>query len=393
MTTWKVPQLQPSLGEREAEAVAACVRSGWITEGPRCAEFGERVKAMTGVQYGVLAPNGTLALYLALKACGVGPGWDVVVPDLTFIASATAVIMAGARPTFVEVNEYGQMSRDDAFGSRHHGRWVYMPVHLYGAASNELPGIARRAATHNGIDETPIIEDACQGLGVTFNGKPCGSFGKAAAFSFFADKTITTGEGGFVGTNDSDVYERLRYLRNQGRLDRGSFIHPRVGQNFRMTDVQAAIGLVQLDRFEEIVEKKRAIYARYVTRLLGIVPILAPPPGSTHIPFRTVVFFAAGARLAEQYLREHGVEPRSSFYPLHKQPCLAHLTPREHVPGCLGCEGKLERPEPYKDEWFPNTMWFWEHALCLPVWPDMASAQVETVCDVVAAFAKKTATP
>jgi len=385
MTTWKVPQLQPSLGEREAEAVKECVRSGWITEGPRCAEFVERVKTMTGVQYGVLAPNGTLALYLALKACGIGEGWDVVVPDLTFIASATAVIMAGARPTFSEVNKYGQMSRDDAFGSRHHGEWAYMPVHLYGAASNELPGGMKYHT------KSPIIEDACQGLGVTLNGRPCGSFGKAAAFSFFADKTITTGEGGFVGTNDADVYEQLRYLRNQGRLDRGSFIHPQVGQNFRMTDVQAAIGLVQLDRFEEIVARKRAIYARYAERLSDVVRILEPPPGSSHIPFRAVAFFDTSARQAEQYLREHGVEPRSSFYPLHKQPCFSHLMPRVRVSGCPGCEedSRLGPLAPYKDEWFPNTMQFWEHALCLPVWPDMTAEQVETVCDVVTSFVKE----
>lgn len=369
MPALRVPQFMAFVDEHEALAVADCVRSNWITEGPRCAQFVEKIKKLANVEYGVLAPNGTLALYLALKACGIEPGDEVLVPDLTFIATATAVTMAGASPVFVDVNHYGQMSLDAAEAARSPKTTAFLPVHLYGAASNECP--------RRGPLGMVCIEDACQGLGVQIDGEACGSLGNASAFSFFADKTITTGEGGFVGTNDEAVYDRLRYLRNQGRIDRGSFIHPQIGQNFRMTDIQASIGLVQLEKMPEIIERKRAIHARYVERLSGVVRILEPSPGSTHIPFRTVAFFHNEARLAEVYLREHGVESRSAFYPLHRQPCFSHLAndPR------------------HTDGLFTQANAFWDQALCLPVWPGMTAEQVEIVCDVVTSFVEERVTP
>lgn len=374
MTKWTVPQFETSVGPREAEAAAECIRSGWITEGPRCEEFIERVKKLAGVEYGVLAPNGTLALYLALKACGVGEGWGVVVPDMTFIATATAVLMTGATPLFADVNAYGQLSYTSArqMTAGYEPRVMSLPAHLYGSASNEVPG--------DHCAGLFAIEDACQALGIAYRGKPCGSLGKAAAFSFFADKTITTGEGGFVGTCEKDVYEHLRYLRNQGRVERGSFVHPKIGQNFRMTDIQAAVGLVQLDRMEEIVAKKRAIYSRYLDRLSTLVAILAPAPGSTHIPFRTVAFFD-DARRAESFLRDRGIEPRSSFFPLHRQPCFQGTL--------IYPEGHLMHHWQHEEENFPEAVRFWNHALCLPTWADMKTEDVELVCDVVTEYCEE----
>lgn len=356
-TPWVVPQFVPFLGEQEAGAVAACVRSGWITEGPLCERFVRRIKEISGVRYGVLAPNGTLALYLALKACGVKSGDEVIVPDLTFNATATAVVMAGASPVFADVNEHGQMSWGSAQNALSDKTWGCLPVHLYGIGQGMMPGMR-------------CIEDACQALGVLVGGLPCGSLGWASAFSFFADKTVTTGEGGFVGTNDQSVFDRLRYLRNQGRLDRGSFVHPRIGQNFRMTDIQAAVGLSQLDRMPEIVSRKRAVHAAYTERLSDVVRVLQPPKGSTHVPFRTVVFFERLASEAADFLRARRVEPRSAFHPLHRQPCFEHLA---HDPR-------------HVDENFAWSNRFWNHALCLPTFPGLSESQVETVCTAVRDF-------
>jgi perosamine synthetase len=354
---WVVPQFVPLLGEEEARAVADCVRSGWITEGPLCTQLVEEIKRIIGVKYGVLAPNGTLALYLALRACGVGHGWEVIVPDLTFIASATAVVMAGARPVFVDVNRNAQMdlrAARAASAAEQHTAW--MPVHLYGFACNEY------AADKTGWPM--VIEDACQGLGVEFAGRPCGSFGDASAFSFFADKVVTTGEGGFVGTNNELVYDRLRYLRNQGRKDRGSFVHPEIGQNFRLTDVQAAIGLSQLRRFPELVARRRAIHARYTEKLNGVIDVLQPPSGSTHIPFRTVVLFPDAAAAAK-HLSEKGIEPRTVFYPLHRQPCFQYLN----------------RDQRHGDDKFPQANELYLRGLCLPTFPGMTDQQVDLVCE------------
>lgn len=366
MTTWKVPQFQTCVGADEAAAVAECVQSGWITEGPRCAEFVERVKQIAGVKYGVLAPNGTLALYMALKACGVGEGWEVIVPDLTFVASATAVVMAGAKPVFVDVNQWGQLDSSRALDAAE-SRIVHtamMPVHLYGSGCSSAVAVPPAGVL--------VIEDACQGLGVTIDGRPCGSLGLASAFSFFADKTVTTGEGGFVGTNDETVYERLRYLRNQGRIDRGSFVHPMIGQNFRMTDLQAAVGLVQLDRLDWIVARKLAHHDYYRHHLAGTVCLLEPMPGSTHIPFRTVAFFDQPASEAAEFLRAHGIEPRSAFYPLHKQPCFDYRAEDMR----------------HADALFPNTNYFWKHALCLPTFAGMTEEQLDLVCRVVRAYVR-----
>lgn len=365
MMSWKVPQFVPFLGEEEARSTAECVRSGWITEGPLSALFVDEIKKLAGVKYGVLAPNGTLALYLALKATGVGPGDEVLVPDLTFVASATAVVMAGARPVFVDVDQHAQMSSSAAGASiRIGGPYkAVMPVHLYGSACAAVAGYA---------PSTVVIEDACQALGVEYNGRPCGSLGTASAFSFFADKTITTGEGGFVGTDDEGIYRRLRFLRNQGRENRGSFVHPEIGQNFRMTDLQAAVGLEQLRKMPEIVARKRAIYRAYADRIGSIVDLLAPSPGSTHVPFRTVAVFKRYADDAAKFLAARGVEPRSCFFPLHRQPCFAGFASDKR----------------HDDRLFPQANWLWDRALCLPTFAGMTEEQIDVVCSAVKDFVR-----
>lgn len=363
---WVVPQFDPQLGAEEALAASDCVRSKWITEGPCCAEFVQEVKKVVGVPFGVLAPNGTLAIYLALKAAGIGPGHDVIVPDLTFVGTATAVVMAGATPVFADVDPYAQMDRESVRQMiqpvlREGRPLAYLPVHLYGFACRDY------------IDAgwAPAIEDACQALGVEYEGKPCGSFGLASAFSFFADKIVTTGEGGFVGCHDPDLYDRLCYLRNQGRKERGSFVHPEIGQNFRMTDLQASIGLSQIRRLPELITRRRAVHARYVAELSQSVEILGPPPGSSHVPFRTVVLVEGDAQEAMTYLEKCGIQSRSVFFPLHRQPCFQNLR----------WKGK-----PYADEAFPNSNMLYRRGLCLPTFPGITDQQIEAVCREIRAF-------
>ena len=259
----KVPQFMPWVGNEEYLSMSSCFEKNWITEGPKAKEFTEKLLALTGAKYGVLAPNGTLALYLALRAAGIKSGDEVIVPDFTFIATANSVEMVGATPVFADVNRKNFQIEISGLEKLITPKTkAIMPVHVYGTVA-DMDEITKFASKHNLI----IVEDAAQAIGVHYKGKHAGTFGKTGAFSFFADKTITTGEGGFIVTDDEKIYDQLLYLRNQGRKDRGSFIHPEIGYNFRMTDIQCAIGLTQLGKFEEIKKRKTIVKEKYLELL------------------------------------------------------------------------------------------------------------------------------
>lgn len=355
----KIPQVKPWLDKREINTLAEVTKSGWVTEGPKTAEFGKRLNELIGTEYGVFAPNGTLALYLGLIALGIGAGDEVIVPDVTFAASAFAVIMAGASPVFVDVDqETFQMTAELTEAACTSRTRAIMPVHLYGQSPNmpELIDFAQQK-------DLLVIEDAAQAIGVKYKGRHAGTFGDVGCFSFFADKTITTGEGGYVVCKDHEVYTRLLYLRNQGRLSSGTFIHPSVGFNFRITDWQAAVGLVQLDKLPEIIRRKQAILGWYRVGLWDVdeVKFLKIEPGSDFVPFRIVVFVDKLSSLMA-YLESVGIQTRNFFYPLHRQPPLRQ-------------DGK-----------FPAADYGWDHGLCLPVYPELKREEVDYICDHIKDF-------
>jgi perosamine synthetase len=389
---YKITQVNPNIGEPEIEAVRASLASTWITEGPRSEEFVEKLNELVGVPYGVLAPNGTLALVLGLMAAGIGPGDEVLVPDITFFGSATAVIMAGATPVCVDVEcRTFQIDLDKAKARLNQKTRAIMPVHLYGTAC-DMQAVMRFAIEHN----LQVIEDAAQGIGVRFQSRHVGSFGDVGCFSFFADKTITTGEGGYIACRDSAVYERLRLLRNQGRFDRGSFIHPAIGYNFRMTDMQSAMGLAQLDRLSAIIERKAALLERYRGGLkeVGELCILGGAPGANQVPFRCVVI-AQNVRGLSEHLENAGVQTRSFFYPLHRQPALrkfcgadglAAPTAGERVLRSLDCPRPAFSDGQFDDTEYPNAVYGWEHGLCLPIHPTLKDQDVDFICTSIKGF-------
>lgn len=358
----KIPQLSPWLGDEEAAAASEAVKSVWITEGPKTKALGEKLNALTGSPYGVFAPNGTLALVLGLLALGIKAGDEVIIPDVTFIASANAVLMLGAVPVFAEVNrENFQIDVGACEALVTPKTKAIMPVHLYGMAAN-MNAVMDFAERH----QLKVIEDAAQAIGVRYNGQHAGTFGDVGCFSFFADKTITMGEGGYVVCKDQKVYEELLYLRNQGRLERGSFIHPRVGFNFRITDIQAAIGLVQIGKLETIIEKKRMILGWYEQKLSGVsqVRFLSLEPGSTYVPFRVVLLVERAEELMK-HLNAQEIQTRGFFYPLHRQPCFASLMNAGS---------------------FPNADEGYEHGLCLPVFPTLTEEEVDYICQAIRTF-------
>jgi perosamine synthetase len=369
--TWKVPQVMPWLGAEEAAAAAKAVQENWITEGPRCKEFSDNLLALTGAPYGVFAPNGTLALVLGLMALGVKAGDEVLVPDITFIGSANAAVMVGATPVFVEVNRSNfQLDVGCAEKLVTPRTRAIMPVHLFGMSCNmdQVEAFARR---HGLL----VIEDAAQGIGVSYRGRHLGTIGDVGCFSFFADKTITTGEGGYVTCRDERVYNQLRLLRNQGRLDRGSFTHPAIGYNFRITDMQAAVGLVQLAKLDEIKRRKTNHLNHYLDGLKGLdcVRFLGLEPGSGYVPFRCVIMCERLNELVA-FLEAAGIQTRGFFYPLHRQPCFADL------PSLLAAGVSLE------DRDYPNAVHGYSHGLCLPISPGLTDRDVGLVIASIRRF-------
>lgn len=241
-----------------------------------------------------------------------------------------------------------------------------MPAHMYGMVSN-MDAVMAFAREHN----LKVIEDAAQALGVSYKGRHAGTFGDAGCFSFFADKTVTTGEGGFVVTDDENVHHNLLHLRNQGRPGRGTFVHSEIGFNFRMTDIQMAIGLVQLGKLEETRRRKLRALEWYKQYLVDVdeVGFLDLEPGSERIPFRACLLAERAHDLME-FMSEREIQPRTFFYPLHRQPCFDYLGESQDL----------------SDERFPNANHGYEHGICLPVFPTLAEEQVKYVAGVIKDF-------
>ena len=365
----KVPQFMPFVGKEEYRAIKQCFDTNWITEGPLSKQFSEGLREEIGVDYGAFAPNGTLALVLALKALGIGPGDEVIVPSVTFLASATSVEFLGATPVFVDVDENVQLDLNDVKRVMTPKTKAIMPVHLFGFTP-DMDGILEFAKAANLL----VIEDAAQAFGIRYKDRGCGSFGDAATFSFFADKTLTTAEGGFVTTNREDVHEKLLYLRNQGRKNRGSFIHPELGYNFRMTDIQSAMGLAQLKKFNTLVEKKQAIHKKYAELFDGFehIEVFHPPDYVTKfIPFRVIIKTKNDeADLLMDHMRENGVEPRMFFYPMHLQPAFDYLK---------------EDPR-YHSNNFPVSERLYANGVCLPSFVAIKPQQIRHVVKVIKSF-------
>jgi len=367
----KVPQFLPWIGEEEYAAIGDCFARNWITEGPQTQLFQEKLLELMQVRFGVFAPNGTLAIYLALRALDIGPGDEVIVPDFTFIGSANAVEMAGARPVFCDVHPgHCQIDLASAEKSITPRTRAIMPVHIYGTVC-EMDAVVDFAHRHRLL----VVEDAAQAIGVHYREQHAGTFGDIGIFSFFADKTITTAEGGFVVTNNSAIHEKLLFLRNQGRKERGTFIHPEIGYNFRMTDLQCAMGIVQLEKLPEIVRRKQEIIALY-RQLLQSVPqvrFFAPPAHAEWVPFRTPVFCERAHDLMT-FLTSREIESRTFFFPLHRQPAFRYLQDDSSYSHSL------------EDGHFPQSITAYEDGVCLPIFPTLGIEQIEYVCATIREF-------
>lgn len=351
-----IPVSAPALLGNEKRYVNECLETTWISSiGAFIDRFERSFAERCGAAHAVSCCNGTVALHLALLGLGIGPGDEVLVPSLTYVATANAVRYCGAEPVFVD-SDRRTWNLDPADLRRKIGprSRAVIAVHLYGkpAAMDEILSIA-------GEHGLRVVEDAAEAIGATWRGRPIGTLAEVAAFSFFGNKVITCGEGGMVLAADPDVARTIRQLKGQGQDFERRYWFPVVGYNYRMTNIQAALGLAQLERVDHYLEARDEIEAWYREELEGC-PALALPARDAD-ERRVNWLFSAVLREAAPgqrdrvmaRLRERGVDSRPFFYPCHTLP--------PYAGGAAAC---------------PEAEWLGERGLSLPTWVGLSRAQV-----------------
>jgi len=338
-----IPVIKPYFGEEEAEAAAAVVRSGWVAQGPKVAEFERAFAGYLGVEAGVAVSSCTTGLHLMLDVLGIGPGDEVVVPSLSFIATANAVRYCAATPVFADVDPAtGNLAWETVEPVLTERTRAVLVVHQAGVPADVEP--IRSGARQRGI---AVVEDAACAAGSTYRGRPVGVDAPAAAWSFHPRKVLTTGEGGMVTTDRPDWAARMRRLREHGMdvsaADRHRAVQPvmerylEVGFNYRMTDIQAAVGLVQLAKLDQMVHRRRTLAERYqqlLAEVPGIRTVADPPHGTTNFQSFWVEldeYFPVSRDELLGLLYASGVSGRRGIMATHLEPAYAEH-PRTPLP-------------------------------------------------------------
>ena len=328
-----IPVNEPVIGEREKELVMECLNTGWISsEGPFVSQFEEAFSRRVGRKHGVACSNGTAALDLAVAALRLGPGDEVILPTFTIISCAAAIVRAGATPVVVDADpDTWNMVPEQVAAAITPRTAAIMVVHIYGLPVDMDP-ILELAKRHG----LAVIEDAAELIGGTYKGKPCGSFGTISTFSFYPNKHITTGEGGMVVTDDPALAERCRSLRNLCFQAKQRFVHEELGWNYRMTNLQAAMGLAQLERLEDALNRKRQIGIRYHQKLAKLSTFKLPVSDT---PFAENLYWVFGLVASQEYVAKElmrclslaKIGTRPFFWPIHAQPVMNKLGLFENI--------------------------------------------------------------
>lgn len=324
-----IPVNLPKLGQREKELLVECIDTGWISsEGPFVGEFERLLAAHVGRSAAVAVSNGTAALDIAVESLGIGPGDEVIVPTFTIISCIHQIVRAGAKPVFVDSDPATWNMRIDQVEQKITARTkAVLAVHIYGLPVDMDPLL--KLVERHGLQ---LIEDAAEVIGQTYKGRQCGSFGDLSTFSFYPNKHITTGEGGMVLTDDPQLAERCRSKRNLCFQQKQRFVHEELGWNYRMTNMQAALGVAQLEKLDDTVQQKRAI-GRFYNEALADLPQLRLPVPITD--YAENIYWVYGIVLEDscpfdaatmmEKLAAEGVGSRPFFWPLHEQPILREM--------------------------------------------------------------------
>ncbi len=359
-----IPLSQPDITQAEVDAVSEVLLSGTLTAGGKVEEFEEKCAELAGRRHAVAVCGGTAALHCAMIAAGIKPGDEVITTPFSFVASANAALFVDAKPVFVDIDPKSLTMDPDLVEQAITPKTkAIIAVEAFGhpAGITQLEQIARR-------NELVLIEDACEGFGGRHAGRPLGSFGRASVFSFYPNKPITTAEGGMVVTDDDKFAQQCRSLRNSGRDGMAWLAHKRLGYNYRMSELHAALGLAQLNRLPQILEGRRQAAAWYMGCLLDntmlILPALGEEQEASWFVFvvRLSDLFEAGDRdEAMRLLRMRGIGCNNYFPPIHLQPYMRERF--GYAPGSL-----------------PMCEYVSERTLALPFFSTITKVQIEKVC-------------
>ena len=358
----RIPIYQPDLSGNEKKYVNDCIDTTWISSRGKYVELFEGAfSEYIGSKYALTVNNGTIALHLALLMLGIGRGDEVIVPTFTYIASVNAVSYTGAQPVFADsIEKTWQLDPDQVQKKITKRTKAVIAVHLYGHPCDmaQLSSICKRYNIY-------LIEDCAEAIGSCYMDKKVGNIGDVSCFSFFGNKTITTGEGGMVLTNDLYLYEKGRHLKNQGLADGFEYWHNTIGYNFRMTNICAAIGLAQLERVEIFLKKKREVAFEYRKRLSDLpITFHAEDENVVHSYWMNSVVTRSNEerKKLSDYLEDNGIETRPTFYPVHLMPM--YLEDGDYpVAEKIGLKG-----------------------LNLPSWPNLGSENIEFICEKIHSF-------
>ena len=370
-----IPVCEPLLGGNEVKYVTEAVQTGWISSsGKYVTQFEEAFASYCGVKYGVAVCNGTVAIHLALAALGIGKGDEVIIPSFTMIATAFAVCYTGAKPVFVDADKETWNIDVNKIEEKITSKTkAIIPVHIFGNPC-DMGRICEIAEKHN----LYIIEDAAEAHGAEFKGKKVGSFSDIASFSFFANKNLTTGEGGMVVTDSESYYKKCKYFKNMCfPVDAPRvYSHEDIGFNYRMSNLHAAIGLAQTEKADDYRDmriKNAELYKKYLSGCKGIIFQKDQPNGLNVHWMNTIVINPAefGHTKDEliEYLKEHGIDTRLLFVSMHRQKSLNDF-------GC-DCSGE-----------YPVTDWLTEHGFYLPSASSLTEENIKHICDVIKGYQK-----
>ncbi len=351
------PVYRPHFTGHEKDLVVDCIESTWISsKGKYIGEFETRFAEWLGIQQALSVTNGTAALHVALEALGIGEGDEVLVPTLTYIASANAITYCGAKAVFVDSEpDFWQMDLAQAESKITPRTKAIMPVHLYGHAC-DMEAVSRLASDHN----LAVIEDCAEAIGTRIGNRLVGTWGDVSTFSFFGNKTITTGEGGMVVTNDPVLADTVARLKGQGLAAGREYWHDLVGFNYRMTNICAAIGCAQMSEIDSLIEKKQQIARWYGEALEGLpIQIHRTKPGTFHSYWMVSVLTDDPIERdpLRETLRNAGIETRPLFYPIHQMEMYVDAGGSYPVADNLASRG-----------------------INLPSYPDLSRDDVETIC-------------
>lgn len=357
-----IPVGMPDIGNEEIEAVASVLRSGMLAQGPKTAEFEKVFAAYCGTEHAVAVNSGTAALHATLLAFGIGPGAEVIVPSFTFFATASSVCMVGARPVFADVDpETFNISVESIQELLTQRTRAVIGVHLFGQPF-EVNAL-REICGERGI---PLIEDAAQAHGAEFHKVKTGNLATAGCFSFYPTKNMTTGEGGMVTTSEADLAKKIRIIINHGQPEK--YVHTCLGYNFRMTDIGAAIGLVQLGKLDNYNARRQDTAAYYDDHITtGGIEMPLVVPGTTHVFHQYVILVTPECRLSRDQLaialRDKGIGTAVHYpIPLHRQPVFEQCTRKGSCPVADRLAGEV---------------------LSLPVHPRVTDSEREYICECI----------